>query len=188
MPVPPFGWNNLLPPFVGSDPTLLGAQAPYPVTMVEVVTAVGTTDWRKALLRNLVAYRQILHGEGYITGFQLVDGSFVENAEVTRGRPPRDIDVMSFLDKPQKYVNDDLAWNTVGLDFWFREIVDVPNNKARFMLDTYAVLNEHVQAEDIMYWHGLFSHRRATYTWKGYLRVQLDPIDDIAALNALGGP
>lgn len=187
MPVPAFGWNGLIPPFLGSGPAG-GVQSPYFASMVELATVLGTSDQRRQLVRNLAVYRQMLTAAGYVSGFQLVNGSFVENVEVLRGRPPADIDVMSFLNKPEKFADDLAAWVTVGIPFWEAEIVNVAKNKARFLLDTYALLMEDALAEDFMYWHGLFSHHRMTYNWKGYLRIPLDPRDDANALHQLGGP
>lgn len=187
LPVPSFGWNGLIPPFTGNGPAR-GVQSPYWVSMVDMAAALGTSNWRRGLLQNLLTYRGILYAEGYQAGFQFVDGSFVENVEALQGREPGDIDVLSFLEKPPKYIGNSHAWLSAGMDFWNLEIADWQRNKTRFHLDTYATLIEDALVEDIMYWHGLFSHQRATYNWKGYLRVALDPADDAAALTVLGGP
>ena len=192
MPVPPFDVRGLLPPFVGADATTQD-RSPYPATMAEVVTQLGTTPQRRQLLRNLIAYRGLLASEGYQRGVQFIDGSFVENIEGSGNRPPSDIDVFSILNAPQKYISDQSAWASVGLTFWQTEVADRNKNKQRFSLDTYAVLYEELQLQPmgliqhIIYWYGLFSHQRDTFAWKGFVALPLDPTGDQAALTLLGG-
>jgi hypothetical protein len=189
VPVPPFDVRGLLPPFVGADATTQD-RSPYLATMAEVVTQLGTTPQRRQLLRNLIAYRQLLAVEGYQNGVQFIDGSFVENIEGSANRPPSDIDVFSLLNAPQKYRSDPSAWASTGLTFWQTEIADRNKNKQRFSLDTYAVLYEELQPmgliQYIIYWYGLFSHQRDTFAWKGFVVLPLDPIGDQAALALIG--
>jgi hypothetical protein len=191
LPLPSFDMRGLLPPFVGSDAVTVD-RSPYWTTMPELVAAMGTTPHRRQLLRNLITYRGLLAGEGYIGGIQFVDGSFVENVEINTNRPPSDLDVFSVLNVPPKYIPDMAAWQTVGLPFWQREVIDRDRNKLRFSLDTYAVLFEELQTRPmnligyIIYWYSLFSHQRGTLAWKGFAGLALDPAGDQAALSALG--
>jgi hypothetical protein len=133
--------RGLLPPFVGVDATT-EQRSPYWTNMPELAAALGTTPLRRQLLRNLIAYRQILNAEGYTSGIQFVDGSFVENVEAHSGKQPGDIDVFSILNAPQKYITDPATWATTGLPFWQAEVADRNKNKNRFALDTYALLFE----------------------------------------------
>jgi hypothetical protein len=137
LPLPSFDMRGLLPPFVGSDAVTVD-RSPYWTTMPELVAAMGTTRHRRQLLRNLITYRGLLAGEGYIGGIQFIDGSFVENVEINSNRPPSDIDVFSVLNVPPKYITDMAAWQTAGLPFWQREVIDRSLNKLRFSLDTHA--------------------------------------------------
>ena len=191
MPIPSFDMRGLLPPFIGVDATTQ-ERSPYLTNMPELVTALGTTPQRRQLLRNLISYRQLLGAEGYTSGIQFVDGSFVENVEGHSGRPPGDIDVFSILNAPQKYIVNPPEWATTGLPFWQAEIVDRDRNKLRFALDTYALLFEELQPlgliQGTIYWYGLFSHQRGTLAWKGFAALLLDPAGDQAALATLGSP
>lgn len=161
--------------------------------MAELATAMGTTPHRKQLIVNLITYRHMLATEGYVSGIQFIDGSFVENVETIANRPPVDIDVFSVLNVPPKYLTDMSAWQATGLPFWQTEIINRDRNKQRFGLDTYAVLFEERAAQpmnlisDIIYWYGLFSHQRGTLAWKGFAGLALDPASDQTALSAMGG-
>jgi hypothetical protein len=46
---------------------------------------------------------------GIVEGFQWIDGSFIEDAEKSRGRPPADIDIITFGGRPAGYAEKD-AW------------------------------------------------------------------------------
>lgn len=192
MPLPSFDLRGLLPPFLGADATTPD-RSPYWITMTELATAMGTTPHRKQLIANLVIYRKMLADEGYVSGIQFIDGSFVENIETNASRPPNDIDVFSVLGVPPKYLADMPSWHAAGLPFWASEIIDRDRNKQRFGLDTYAVLFEERAAQpmnlisDIIYWYGLFSHQRGTLAWKGFAGLALDPVGDQAALSMMGG-
>lgn len=189
MPIPPFDMRGLLPPFIGVDATT-HERSPYLTNMSELVTVLGTTPLRRELLRNLISYRRILHEDGYTSGVQFLDGSFVENVESHSGRPPSDIDVFSILNAPSKYISNPSAWEMTGFHFWQSEIVNRNKNKERFSLDTYAVLYEELQPlgliKNTIYWYGLFSHQRSTLAWKGFATLMLDPAGDAAALAVLG--
>lgn len=191
MPLPPFDMRGLLPPFTGTDATT-SDRSPYWTTMADFASAFGTTSHRRHLLRNLISYRTLLAGEGYVGGIQFIDGSFVENVETLAVRDPDDIDVFSILNVPPKYATDPAAWQTNGFPFWQVEIVDRDRNKNRFQLDTYAVLFEELQVQPmslighVIYWYSLFSHQRDTFAWKGYIGLALDPIGDQTALASMG--
>lgn len=160
--------------------------------MQELAGAFGTTAPRRLLLRNLIAYRELLANEGYVSGIQFIDGSFMEDVETFASRAPSDIDVFSVLNIPPKYHAAPATWPTAGFPFWRIEVIDRDRNKRRFGLDTYAVLFEDLHAQpmalirDIIYWYSLFSHQRGTLAWKGFAGLTLDPAGDQAALSALG--
>ena len=191
MSLPPFDMRGLLPPFLGADETS-HARSPYGVTMTELAAGLGTTSHRQGLLRNLITYRQLLANEGYVSGIQFVDGSFVENVEINASRPPSDIDVFSILCRPAKYTADPPIWVSNGIPFWQDEIANRVKNKSRFGLDTYALLFEELTPDDLIrntiYWYSLFSHQRSTLAWKGFVTLSLDPVADQAALSSMGSP
>jgi hypothetical protein len=126
---------------------------------------------------------------GYADGVQFVDGSFVENVESREGRDPGDIDLFSFLVRPLHYRTNAALWATTGFAEWTREIADRNRNKMRFGLDTYAIAIDQFRAlgliDETMYWYSLFAHKRITHDWKGFVRIPLNPADDVAARTAL---
>jgi hypothetical protein len=183
-PVPNFDDRGLLPPYIGDDGTT-DDRSPYIATMTEVVTTFGTTPARCKLLVGLLDYRALLLSLGYDLGIQFIDGSFVENVEAREGRDPGDIDVFSFLQRPDRYRQDAQAWATQGVVEWRSQIIDRVENKKRFGLDTYAVAVDQCPVDDTIaftvYWYSLFSHKRVTHDWKGFLRIGLDAADDAVA-------
>jgi hypothetical protein len=184
MTIPPFDARGFLPPFLGADATT-ALRSPYDATMTELVTALGTTPERQNLLFGLIEYRALLHGFGYHYALQFVDGSFAENVEVREGRPPGDIDVFTFAMLPVQYHGDGVLWATIGFPQWENEVVNKGLNKQRYQLDTYGVIVDQVGPLGVMnatiYWYGLFSHKKVTQDWKGFVRLPLNPRDDQAA-------
>ncbi|MBY3027592.1 hypothetical protein HF265_00455 [Rhizobium leguminosarum] len=159
--------------------------------MPEVVQRFGTTPRRRQLLRGLIAYRQLFAADEYLTGVQLLDGSFVEDVEANANREPGDIDVFTLVAPPQKYVDDFSLWENHGASYWETELVNRGANKQRFSLDSYGtIIDGATPIYDIMqnvtYWYGLFSHQRDTFQWKGFIVVDVDTLNDVAALQMMG--
>jgi hypothetical protein len=189
-PVPDFDARGFLPPFLGPDATT-PERSPYEAGMVDLLGKMGTTGPRRVLLKGLLEYRELLGRLGYTEGLQFVDGSFVENIEIRKSRPPSDIDVFSFLVRPGQYRSDPALWASTGFSEWSKEVVDRTINKQRFGLDTYAVAADGLSPLQIInqtvYWYSLFSHKRVTHDWKGFLQIPLNASDDAAARAALVG-
>lgn len=189
LPIPGFNGNGLMPPFIGGDATSAN-RSPYFTHMTEVVETFGTTAERRSLLRNLISYRTLLAEEGYVSGVQFIDGSFVENIELAANRPPSDIDVFSILNLPSKYVGAAPELLQQGEAFWRDRVANREHNKEHLKLDTYALLVEGTPLGDmlqaVMYWYSLFSHQRDTFAWKGFLAIVVDPASDQAAAAMLG--
>ena len=93
LPIPQFDGRGLLPAFTGTDATS-GDRSPYIASMPEFVIRFGNTDHRRMLIRNLLKYRALIANGGFAHGFQMLNGSFVENVEQLEGREPGDIDVL----------------------------------------------------------------------------------------------
>ena len=91
----------VLPPYTGADPTQSATMSPYKVEFLEFAQQFATSQHRADLLNGLIAYREALRNIGLTQGFQWIDGSFVEDVEQSRGRPPADIDVVTFAYGPQ---------------------------------------------------------------------------------------
>lgn len=180
--IPPFTISGYLPPFVGADPAQPLASSPYLTTMSAIVSRFGTTAERVTILNGLLAYRELIRSRGIIRGFQWIAGSFVEDCEATRMRPPGDVDVVTFAhrstpdpDEWGQVINNNLT------------VFDSQEAKATYKVEAYYIDLEkppHLIVHDAAYWSGLFSHQRSTGLWKGMLIVDLS-CDDAAAIALL---
>lgn len=181
-------WNSagVLPPIrpnaLGNSPD----RSPYVVELAVLFERFAISPERMAILDGLLRFRADLHAAGITSGFQWLDGSFLEQVEVLEGRAPRDMDVVTFLDLPHGLDQQSLAQRHGTL-------FDQKHLKATYMMDAYfAVLGQptdHWQVKNIAYWYSLWSHRRDGL-WKGFVQVDLDPSQDgdsRAILNLAGG-
>lgn len=174
-------WNHqgIIPPIDENDPTS-PSRAPYQTDVVQVVERYSTTLERCEVLEGFLSHRAQIHGMGIVSGFQWLDGSFMENVELLEGRPPNDMDVVTFADIPPA-VEQALK----PLDI--QKLVDNPWIKATYKVDFYVLpLSEPPETliEMAAYWYSMWSHRRSMQ-WKGYLSVRLEPGRDQDALDLL---
>ncbi|MBF8274497.1 MAG: hypothetical protein HW380_3602 [Magnetococcales bacterium] len=165
-------WNILgvLPP-IDSDLPTSPNRSPYPVSLKDVVMRFSTSPERRKVLAGFLDYRKELHRIGLTSGFQWLDGSFLEDVETIEKRDPRDIDVVTFLHTPNSFsVPDEDA------KFLDSEIV-----KERFRVDAYVVELDAVTSRELTlwsaYWYSMWSHRR-NQAWKGFLQIELAPEED----------
>jgi hypothetical protein len=88
MPIPAFA-NDVLPPHTG-DPRRREQLSPFPCTTTELCQRFATTPERLAILDGFPRFRELLAQAGFVSGFQWVDGSFLENiGEIPiQGRQP----------------------------------------------------------------------------------------------------
>ncbi len=173
MPIPPFDpIYNALPPHLG-DPRKRTDMSPYPATVTEICQRFGTSPERTAILHGFLALREELLSRG-IAGFQWIDGSFLEEIELTEGRPPGDIDVVTFVEVPHDSAA--LTAQLIGtVDLLDRDWV-----KSHFKVDHFVVplcSRPRLIVSSTRYWFGLFSHRRDGL-WKGMLEVSLQDINE----------
>ncbi|AMR28245.1 hypothetical protein A0257_14880 [Hymenobacter psoromatis] len=184
--IPQSTLQGILPPFIGGDPTFPDNMSPYRTTMQSFVQRFGSSPERLAIIRGLLDYRAALLKAG-LTGFQWLSGSFVEDVESIRGRPPKDIDVVSVINRPLDFIADE-KW----VEFLDGEhgtlLTDAEAMKKAYQCDAYAIdMNE--PGIDIVnltrYWFGLFSHQRVTSVWKGMVVVALDSQQDEEARTIL---
>lgn len=111
--IPNHTHDGVLPPFIpGATPSDTGAVAPYRTDLADFAERFAGTVERRAILSGLVAYRTALRAIGITSGFQWLDGSFVEDCEAVRGRVPKDIDLVTFSFRPKAYA-DTTAWRTL---------------------------------------------------------------------------
>ena len=161
----------------GHDPD----RSPYQVGLDEVVEMFAITQERADILSGLFDYREALHNAGLVTGFQWLDGSFLENIEDLEGRPPNDIDVVTFFELPVGQTQTSLLPLTADL-------FDPDQTKQNFSVDAYpfeigSSLNE-TAVRRTAYWYSMWSHRRDG-VWKGFAQIDLSPANDLLGRNRL---
>lgn len=177
--IPNHTHDGVLPPFIpGASPSDHGAVAPYRIELADFAERFAGTADRRAILSGLIAYRTALRAVGITSGFQWLDGSFVEDCEAIRGRAPKDIDLITFSFRPKAYA-DTAAWRE--LVHSRPDLFDPETTKAIYKCDAYfvdlGVHPVHVVAQT-RYWFGLFSHQRDTYLWKGMIEVPFTENDN----------
>ena len=182
--IPPWNGSGVLPPINSTAPTSAD-RSPYTVSLSDFVLRFGTSAQRRQILNGFLQYRKLLHTAGLTIGFQWIDGSFMENVETLEARNPNDLDVVTFFNLPVGLTQQQVATNVP-------ELMDRPYLKANYFVDAF-VVSLGSQAVSLVersaYWYSIWSHRKDS-TWKGFLQIDLDPIDDaLAALNLqAGGP
>lgn len=192
MPIPDFATHGALPPFIHGHATIPSARSPYAASMLDVVERFCTTPDRAKLLRGLNHYRQHLHSGGFVSGYQWIDGSFVENVEKLRRRSPSDIDVVTLFNRPIRYQTDPKSWPTDFEGHLFSKYFDTNTMKPVYKCDTYGIdldVSSRVLVRNSTYWFGLFSDMRDTTAKKGIIEIPLaeDIMEFDAVDMAIGG-
>ena len=181
-PIPNFNHNNVLPPHLGS-PAFSTDLSPYKCTVVELCHRFATTKKRVEISKGYISFRKEMISTGITQGFQWLDGSFLENIEISESRDPRDLDVVTFYDGVS-------SPNMVDIMASFPEFSSPAKSKARYNLDHYPVdftYSPMVTIESTRYWIQLFTHNRAE-VWKGILHLSINTAsDDQDALKYLNG-
>lgn len=164
--IPDFNNVGLLPPYGYEGPQEIEDRSPYPSTLIDFVERFSTTPHRGDLLQGFINYRRSLRATGLTSGIQWIGGSFVEDCEEIRKRPPDDIDVVNFF---YPFEDKDKWGELVGGNI---ELFDPGYNKREFNCDAYTYEINQNSIEYIAYYLTMFSHQRRTENWKGI--VQLD--------------
>lgn len=174
-------WNNegLIPPIDAANP-LSTYRSPYETNLISIVDRFASSNERCEILQGFLDHRAALHQMGLVEGFQWLDGSFMEHVELIDGRPPADVDVVTFLPiddecfegltSAQQRLLIDNAWikEHYKVDFYAQSLRDDPS----FLVSMSA------------YWYSMWSHRRSM-RWKGFLKIDLAPQDDVQAADLL---
>ena len=171
MPIPDFDHNQVLPPHAG-DPTVIGHLSPYQCNTVELAERFGFSNERRAILLGFLTFRERVRAAGITTGFQWLDGSFLEDVEAREARSPRDLDVVTV------YWGYDRAFQQAVIAN-FPAFASSAISKADFQIDHFPFdAGEHPQftLELTRYWIQLFCHNRDA-VWKGMLKIDLDTED-----------
>ncbi|MCX8518735.1 MAG: hypothetical protein ORN21_01195 [Methylophilaceae bacterium] len=185
--IPSHNQSGVLPPFYsGMAVSQPGAMAPYKCSLIQVVEQFAITPERIQILKGFIEYRMQLKHLGIIRGVQWIDGSFSEQVETTRGRPPNDIDVVTFFYRPKLLTAQESWDNFFHLN---SEFLSNPEYlKTNYLTDGYHVdisINPIYLINQTSYWFGLFSHQKETYLWKGLIELKLEE-DDSEAKELLG--
>ncbi|MFY8322352.1 DUF6932 family protein [Pseudomonas aeruginosa] len=185
--IPALNQSGVLPPFIQEfGPTSSAAMAPYGTSMAAVASRFTSTPERKAIFEGLLNFREQLRQAGLVEGFQWLAGSYLEDCERYRGRPPKDVDIVTFARRPTG-MEEMTAWQ--GFVQQNMHVFDKRLIKDTHMCDSYHVdlsLPTEAIVSSTRFWFGLFSHQRDTYLWKGILAVPLID-DDEAARQILAG-
>lgn len=183
-PIPKWNSRGVLPADIEESPKPpyeVTTVSPYQVSLSDMIARFSVTQVRRRLLKGLLSFRAELHDAGLEQGFQWIDGSFVENVEETRNRPPGDIDVVTFFHIPENETQYSLVerfpnifspeyiFENYGIDSHY-----LPLDKEH--LDTIVSLSA--------YWNSLWSHTEDN-RWKGYLQVDLGSSGDAQAREEL---
>ena len=178
--IPKFDHNHVLPPHVG-NPTQLSDLSPYYTDTLELCKHFATSKERVEILKGYLAFRDKMNVLGIVTGFQWLDGSFMENIESSEHRAPNDLDLITFYTGLTKDIEIRI-FNT------FMEFVDPLLSKTNYKLDHYPIdygWKGEVVIEHTRYWLQLFTHNRLK-VWKGMLRIELNtPLIDKDAKDYL---
>jgi hypothetical protein len=178
--IPPWNSIGVIPPVSATSPTD-AERSPYEVSLSDLVLRFGTSPQRRQILDGFLDYRSRLHATGLRTGFQWLDGSFLENIELIESRSPNDLDVVTFFSLAPG--DTQLAAQSRAPDAFPRNSHERAVFKATFFVDPYLVdlgAPSVRLVQSSTYWYSLWSHRRDA-SWKGYLQVGLDPTEDASA-------
>jgi hypothetical protein len=169
-------WNNsaVLPPVRPGAQGHSPDRSPYRVIMTEVIERFATSTERIEILRGLLTYRAALRQSGIVTGFQWLNGSFMENKELLQNAAPNDVDVVTFFNLPDGIEEQTLV--TTNPDLF-----DNQRAKEQFHVDAYSFVlgqpTEDFDVRNISYWYSMWSHRR-NGLWKGFVQVDIAANED----------
>ncbi|OQC08989.1 MAG: hypothetical protein BWX75_01369 [Candidatus Cloacimonetes bacterium ADurb.Bin088] len=179
--IPLWTGDGVLPPIRPEMPGSSPERSPYCVALSAFVDQFATSPERVKILEGLFEFRGRLHELGIISGFQWLDGSFLEQVEILESRSPRDVDLVTFLHLPPDENQESLFMKD-------GELFKTEYLKNTYSVDGYfMILGQPVDAlhvKQICYWYSMWSHRR-NGLWKGFVQIDLDPSQDTDAKAVL---
>ena len=176
-------WNSsaVLPPIRPGQPGHSTDRSPYRVPLAAVIERFATSPERICILRGLINYRAALSQTIITDGFQWLDGSFMEDKETLKGKPPNDIDVVTFFKLPD-------GKNQTELSTAHPDLFNHGHVKNTYLVDSYThqigLPMERFDVHQVSYWYSMWSHRKNSM-WKGFVQVDLSDADDQLALSIL---
>lgn len=175
--IPDFNSSGALPPYlIGSDPTAREDVSPYTVNFNEFCNRFAFSPERIEILEGLIRYCSNLQSIGITQGTFWIDGSFTEDVEKIRNRPPSDIDFVCFIN-PNECGMDRIQWRQIFSKN--QDTLQPGRSKLLFKCDAYIIdLSAPPMAivNNTSYFFGLFSHQKITNLWKGMLKMELSDI------------
>lgn len=176
-----FNMAGVIPPVDDQKPTSAN-RSPYLLQPVDFIKIFGFTQERVTILQGLFKYRSELYKVGITSGFQWLDGSFVTDIENLEQRPPNDIDVVTFFYLPENETQQSFLPKT-------KNLLNTNFTKPQFKVDVYpVVLGQEINPaliDRISYWYSMWSHRKSDNMWKGFIKIELNPNEDIQAIQIL---
>lgn len=171
--IPSFDHNGVLPPFLGNPALGSNQVSPYTTTTLELCQRFATSPQRISILRNFLSFRSEMRKYG-ITGFQYLDGSFIEDIENSSlKRPPNDLDLLTFYYPISPTQEANIFTN-------FDDFVNRPQCKINYSLD-HLIINLGTNPADLVeftrYFIQLFTHNRSNI-WKGMLKLDVGAVGE----------
>ena len=180
-PLPNWNSAGVLPPVRLGNAGHSADRSPYAVSLLSLIERFSSSPERIKILQGFLQFRACLYEIGIVSGFQWLDGSFLEHVELLEGRSPNDIDVVTFFELPEGQTQRSLAEKN-------KDIFDIQYLKNTFSVDGYFTQlgqpTNQQQVKNIAYWYSMWSHRRDG-VWKGFIQVNLDPTEDVDAKQLL---
>lgn len=172
---------------MGTNSTDSNLVSPYKATIFDFVKQFATSTERRTILRGFLHYRKALQDLGFVAGYQWLDGSFCSDIEAIESRPPKDIDVVTYVMRP---TNAKTAAELKKLMFANIDLFLPHKTQDNYKVDGYLVdmnIDPFLIVEKASYWHGVFGHQRTTSLWKGMVRIELGcrDLDAIKHLDVL---
>jgi hypothetical protein len=184
VPVPVWNSRGWIDPIDVLAPTSVN-RSPYVVSLRDFVLEFATTPRRASVLGGLLQYRSELHTAGLKNGFQWLDGSFLENVELLESRDPGDVDVVTYYQMPTNQTQASLK--ALSPDTFPVNAAEHKALKDRLHVDAYTMMLDQppqVLVKMTAYWYSMWAHRR-DFAWKGFVQVDLAPLEDALATAAL---
>ena len=183
--IPAWNLHGVIPPFDPIDPTGT-VRSPYIAALSDVVLRLAVTLERIEIMEGFLQYRQLLHAAGIVAGFQWLDGSFLEDVEMIRTTPPKDIDVTTFFHLPAGKTESELLKELIKNS---PILLDRRSVKQEYHTDGCLIgldpKNLELCVQQSHYWYGVWSHQRNTFRWKGFIQIDLAPQADVLASTIL---
>lgn len=180
--IPEWNMAGVLPPIYPGGEGASPNRSPYKTDLYQIVDRLAFSQERINILQGFLLFRAELNRLGIETGFQWIDGSFLEKVEDLESRSPNDIDVVTFFELPGGETQKSL-WEKKP------ELFESSKTKSEFSVDAYFHIlgkpTDELEIRKISYWHSLWSHRRDLNTWKGFIQVKLSQTDDKIAKDLL---